>query len=192
MFGFDAGRAPTLARARSLGLDLAGHVEAGRVRLQQIDPAELSPGEFTQVVRDAVERDGARLVVIDSLNGYLQAMPDERFLTTQLHELLSFLSQKGVLTILLVAQHGLVGDELAAPADVSYLADTVLLLRYFEVGGGVRKAISVLKKRTGGHESTIRELTMGPGGVKVGPPLREFRGVLRGVPVVDAPRPEQG
>jgi circadian clock protein KaiC len=191
MFGFDESRATTLARARSLGIDLATHVESQAIRLQQIDPAELSPGEFTHVVRQAVESEGARLVIIDSLNGYLQAMPDERFLTTQLHELLSYLGQKGVLTMLLVAQHGLVGEELDAPADVSYLADTVILLRYFEAAGGVRKAISVMKKRTGAHENTIRELTMSSAGLKVGPPLVQFRGVLRGVPHFEGERREQ-
>ena len=141
-------------------------------------------------MRRAVEERGARIVIIDSLNGYMQAMPDERFLTAQLHELLSYLGQQGVLTLLLVAQHGLVGAELGAPADVSYLADSVILLRFFEAGGGVHKAISVLKKRTGAHETTIRELVIARGGVRVGEPLVHFRGVLSGVPVFDGPAPD--
>jgi circadian clock protein KaiC len=192
MFGFDESRATTLARARSLGIDLATHVESGRILLQQVDPAELSPGEFSEIVRDAADRGGARIVAIDSLNGYLQAMPDEKFLTIQLHELLSFLGQRGVLTLLLVAEHGLVGAELAAPTDVSYLADTVILMRYFEAHGGVHKAISVMKKRTGAHENTIRELTVGVGGLRVGPPLTEFHGVLRGVPLYEGNRAGRG
>ncbi|HET9595967.1 MAG TPA: ATPase domain-containing protein [Anaeromyxobacteraceae bacterium] len=188
IFAFDESRRTALARARSLGLDLDRHVESGRITVQQIDPAELTPGEFAHAAIRAVEERGVRLVVIDSLNGYVKAMPDESFLTTQLHELLSYLGQQGVLTFLIVAQHGIIGADLGAPADVSYLADTVLLLRYFEVGGGVRKALSVIKNRTGLHESTIRELRLGPG-VNVGPPLEGFRGVLTGVPSLESPQP---
>ena len=150
--------------------------------LQQIDPAELSPGEFSHFVRQAVERDGARVVVIDSLNGYLQAMPDERFLTVQMHELLTYLNQQGVVTILVVAQHGFMGSQMGTPVDVSYLADTVLMLRFFEARGEVRRAISVVKKRTGYHENTIREMRMSSGGIAVGEPLKDFQGVLTGVP----------
>jgi circadian clock protein KaiC len=183
LFLFDE-RLPTLlARTRSLGLDLEGHMRAGRIRVQQIDPAEMSPGEFVGAVRRAAERDAASVVVVDSLNGYLQAMPDERFLNIQMHELLTYLSQNGVSTILVMAQHGLVGTGMQSPVDMSYLADTVVLLRFFEAGGSIRKAISVLKKRSGGHESTLRELRLGPHGVAVGPPLAEFHGVLTGVPV---------
>jgi circadian clock protein KaiC len=158
-------------------------VEAGRLTVQQVDPAELSPGEFTHAVCTAVER-GARLIVIDSLNGYLQAMPDERFLTAQMHELLTYLNQRGVVTMLLMAQHGFMGA-MSSPVDVSYLADTVVLLRYFEAGGAIRRAISVVKKRTGRHEDTIREMRLSASrGVEVGEPLKAFRGVLTGVPVL--------
>lgn len=183
IFGFDETVHTTLARASSLGIDLARHVEAGRILLRRVDPAELSPGEFAHAVVRSVEA-GARVVVIDSVNGYQQAMPDERLLTVHLHELLTYLDTRGVVTFLLMAQHGLVAHELQAPADISYLADTVILLRFFEALGGVRKAISVIKKRTGPHETTIRELSLGAEGVRVGAPLTRFRGVLTGVPVL--------
>lgn len=183
IFAFDEGRAVALSRARSVGLDLETFVANGTVTLQQIDPADLSAGEFAHAVRTAVDERGARVVVIDSLNGYLYAMPDEHALQAQLHELLSYLDERGVLTIIIVAQHGLLGTQLETPADVSYLADAVLLVRFFEAHGGVRKAISVLKKRTGGHERTIRELSMSPSGISVGAPLERFHGVLTGVPV---------
>jgi circadian clock protein KaiC len=152
--------------------------------IRQVDPAEIAPGEFAQLVRRSVEKDQARVVVIDSLNGYLNAMPDESYLVLQLHELLVFLGQQGVLTLVVVSQHGLVGV-MNSPADVSYLADTVLLLRHFESQGRLRKAVSVLKKRTGRHESTIRELLLGNEGVTVGEPLDRFHGVLTGVPRLD-------
>ncbi len=147
-----------------------------------MDPAELTPGEFANEVRHAVETEGVRVVVIDSLNGYITAMPEERLLIAHLHELLSYLGQQGVLSILVLAQHGLLGSAMESPTDVSYLADTVVMLRYFEAAGEVRKAVSVVKKRGGGHESTIRELRVGPSGVRCGAPLHEFRGVLTGVP----------
>jgi circadian clock protein KaiC len=183
-FIFDEGVNIYLNRAAGLGTGLRAEVEAGRLTLQQVDPAELSPGEFAHAVCAAVERDGARLVVIDSLNGYLQAMPDERFLTAQMHELLTFLNQQGVVTIMVMAQHGLMGAGMSSPVDVSYLADTVVLLRYFEAMGAIRRAISVVKKRTGRHEDTIRELRLSASrGVEVGEPLTAFRGVLTGVPV---------
>jgi len=181
-FLFDEGINIHLARAASLGTDMRADVEAGRIKLQQIDPAELSPGEFAHHVRRVVEEDGARVVVIDSLNGYLQAMPDERFLTVQMHELLSYLNQQGVVTLLVMAQHGFMGSQMGTPVDVSYLADTVILVRYFEALGTVRRAISVIKKRTGFHEDTIRELRLSTKGIEVGNPLREFHGVLTGVP----------
>jgi circadian clock protein KaiC len=180
IFAFDEGLGTLFTRSAALGMDLRPHVEAGRARVQQVDPAEMSPGELVHAVREAVERGGARLVVIDSLNGYLNAMPEEQFLLIQLHELLTYLRQRGVVTVMVVAQHGLVAS-MQAPLDVSYLADTVLLLRFFEAAGRVRKAVSVLKKRSGRHEDTIRELMLGPG-VSVGPPLDRFRGVLTGVP----------
>ncbi len=183
VFIFDEGVNTYLSRAAGLGTDLREHVEAGHLTVQQVDPAELSPGEFAHTVCAAVER-GARLVIIDSLNGYLQAMPDERFLTSQMHELLTYLNQQGVVTLLVMAQHGFMGS-MSSPVDVSYLADTVVLLRYFEAAGAIRRAISVVKKRTGRHEDTIREMRLSASrGVEVGEPLTAFRGVLTGVPVL--------
>lgn len=181
-FAFDEGMATLLTRARNLGMELDAYIESGRVHVQQIDPAEMSPGEFASHVRRLVEQGSAQIVVIDSLNGFMQAMPEERYLITQLHELLSFLRQKGVLTLLVMAQHGLMGDKVAGPFDVSYLADSVLLTRYFEVSGRVRKALSVLKKRSGRHEDVIREFGITRHGVTVGEPLSHFHGVLTGVP----------
>ena len=188
-FIFDEGVNIYLTRAAGLGIDLRADVEAGRVIVQQVDPAELSPGEFAYRVRLAVERDQARVVVIDSLNGYLQAMPDERFLTVQMHELLTYLNQQGVVTMVVMGQHGFMGSAMGTPVDVSYLADTVILLRYFEAEGSVRRAISVIKKRTGYHENTIRELRMSSEkGIEVGETLTEFHGVLTGVPVYSGKR----
>ena len=181
-FIFDEGITTYLKRADGLCCGLRAEVEAGRVTVQQVDPAELSPGEFAHNVRETVERDGATLVVIDSLNGYLQAMPDERFLTSQMHELLAYLNQRGVVTIVVMAQHGFMGTGMNTPVDVSYLADSVVLLRYFEAAGAIRRAVSVVKKRTGSHEDTIRELRLATGGILVGKPLSEFHGVLTGVP----------
>lgn len=180
-FAFDEGRGTVEARARTLGLPLEKHIESGHIRFQQIDPAELSPGEFAARVRASVEVDNARVVIIDSLNGYLNAMPDERFLILQMHELLTYLAQQGVLTILVLAQHGLVGP-METPLDISYLSDAVLMLRYFEVGGTVRRALSVVKKRSGNHEHTIREFRLGSTGIKLGPPLTEFSGIFSGNP----------
>jgi circadian clock protein KaiC len=182
-FIFDEGRDTYLARAAGLGKQMSEHVEAGRLSVQQVDPAELSPGEFAHRVRRAVDTDAARIVVIDSLNGYLQSMPDERFLTIQMHELLTYLNQLGVVTILVMAQHGFMGTNMGSPVDVSYLADTVLMLRFFEAAGAVRRAISVVKKRTGYHENTIREMRLSSAGITVGEPLSDFQGVLTGVPV---------
>ncbi|WP_309084627.1 ATPase domain-containing protein [Chelativorans sp.] len=181
IFAFDEGRGTMEARARTLGLDLGGKIKEGLVRVQQIDPAELSPGEFANNVRRSVELDGARLVVIDSLNGYMNAMPDERFLILQMHELLSYLGQQGVLSMLVLAQHGLVGP-METPVDISYLSDAVLMLRYFEHAGTVRRALSVVKKRSGNHEHTIREFKLSNQGLKVGPPLTQFSGVFSGTP----------
>jgi circadian clock protein KaiC len=155
------------------------------VTIQQVDPAELSPGELTHAVREAVERRDTSVVVIDSLNGYLNAMPGERFLIVQLHEMLTYLGQARVATLLVSAHHGLIGSHMASPVDASYLADAVILLRYFESKGEVRQAISVMKKRGGAHERTIREFRMDAGGIQVGPPLREFRGILTGVPTFE-------
>lgn len=183
---FDEGVGTLMARSAATGMSLAPHVASGRVHVQQVDPAELSPGEFIASVRVQVEEHGARLVIIDSLNGYLQAMPEEQFLTAQLHEVLSYLRQQGVVTILVMAQYGLLGD-MTTPIDVSYLADTVILTRYFEAEGRVRKAISVAKKRSGRHEDTIREFGLDPRGLRVGPPLTDFHGVFTGVPTYDGP-----
>ena len=177
------------ARAEGLGIPLRSHVDAGRLTIQQIDPAEMSPGEFASIVRAAVEKQHARVVVIDSLNGYLNAMPNEKFLILQMHELLSYLNQLGVVTILVLAQHGLMGP-MQSPLDISYLSDTVIMLRYFEADGLVRRALSVVKKRSGAHEYAIREFLLAKGGVMVGPPLKEFRGIFTGTPTyVGEPKP---
>ena len=189
-FAFDEGRGTLEARARTLGLPLERHLESGLIRFQQIDPAELSPGEFAANVRKSVEEDHVRIIIIDSLNGYLNAMPDERFLILQMHELLTYLAQQGVLTILVLAQHGLVGP-METPLDISYLSDAVLMLRYFEVGGTVRRALSVVKKRSGHHEHTIREFRLSSKGITLGPPLKNFSGVFSGTPhYIGADTPE--
>ncbi len=173
-------------RAAGFGLDPRPHMDKGLLHLEQIDPAELSPGEFVQHVRDGVEKRGARVIVIDSLNGFLNAMPGEHNLALQMHELLAFLNRRGVVTILVLAQTGLVGP-MSSPVDLSYLADNVLLLRFFEAGGKIRKALSVMKKRGGAHEETIRELSFRDSRISVGLPLKQFRGILMGVPIkVDA------
>ena len=181
IFAFDELRSIAIARADALGMRMSEHVESGAIVVQQIDPAEMSPGELMQRTRDLVEKHGVSLVIFDSLNGYMYAMPAERYLYIQMHELLSYLGQRGVTTMIVMAQQGLVG-QVTSPIDVSYLADTVILLRYFESLGRVRKAISVIKKRSGRHEDTIREMTMDRTGIKVGAPLAEFRGVLTTVP----------
>lgn len=182
IFVFDEILETYIARAAGIGTDIRRHMKDGLINLQQVDPAELAPGEFAYAVIRSVARDKARVIVIDSLNGYLNAMPEERFLTIQMHELLTYLNQQGIVTILVMAQHGFLGSSMASPVDVSYLADTVLMLRYFESAGAVHRAISVLKKRTGVHENTIRELEITPQGIRVGAPLIKFRGVLTGVP----------
>jgi circadian clock protein KaiC len=184
IFAFDESVATLEARTAGLGIDLRSSVKAGTMRLEQIDPAELSPGEFVHRVRLSVERDHAKIVVIDSLNGYLNAMPEERFLTAQLHELLSYLGGRGVTTIMVVAQHGLLGTHMQTPVDTSNLADSVVLFRYFEVGGTIKKAISVMKKRSGPHEDTIRQLSFTSHGISVSEPLTQYHGILTGVPEV--------
>jgi circadian clock protein KaiC len=183
-FAFDETRGVMLSRAKSLGFDLEKWMKKGLVTVQQVDPAELSPGEFADRIRRAVEG-GCKLIVIDSLNGYLHAMPGEKYLDNQLHELSSYLNQQGVLTMLILAQHGLVAAA-EAPVDLSYLSDTVVSLRYFEAHGEVRQAVAVIKKRSGQHERTIRELKLKPGkGLSIGEPLRDFQGILTGIPVFD-------
>ena len=182
MFIFDESKNTLLSRMSGLGVNLRQHVENGTVVIRQVDPAELTPGEFAWTIRREVEENQAKIVVIDSLNGYLNAMPGERFLTIHLHELLMFLGEKGVATILIGAHQGMMGP-MVTPVDASYLADAVILLRYFEARGEVRQAISVMKKRGGQHERTIRDFALEPGGINVGLPLKGFRGVLTGVPV---------
>jgi circadian clock protein KaiC len=184
MFLFEEARNNLLNRCASLGLELSRHIDTGLLTIQQIDPAELSPGEFTHAVMQAVER-GARVVVIDSLNGYLNAVPDERFLTIYLHELLTYLGQRGVVSILVGVQSGMLGAMTSA-VDASYLADNVIMLRYFEAAGEVRQAISVFKKRGSAHERSIRRFHLGGGGIRVGPVLKDFHGILTGVPTFAA------
>lgn len=182
VFSFDETLATLESRLAQVGLDPEPLVRAGLLHIHHVDPVEMSPGEFASRVCAAVERDGARVVVVDSLNGYLNAMPADRYLTAQLHELLAHLAAAGVVTLLVLCQQGLVADGFAAPVDASYLADSIVLLRFFEASGEVRKAIAVIKKRSGGHESTVRELSIDAAGIRVGEPLTAFRGVLTGVP----------
>ncbi len=181
-YTFEESQQTFLERARGLRIDLETSLSKGLLEVEQLDPAVVSPGEFVEKIRAAVEERNARMVVIDSLNGFLQAMPGEEFLTIQLHELLTFLNQQGVVSLMVLAQNGIVGSAMHTPVDVSYLADAILLLRYFEAYGEVRQAISVVKKRSGRHERTIRELQLGSSGVRVGEPLRKFQGVLAGTP----------
>ncbi|MGN6185180.1 MAG: ATPase domain-containing protein [Thermoanaerobaculia bacterium] len=185
MFLFDESKATMLRRSEAINMSLAKHVESGRILIQQIDPAEIPPGEFVHLVREQVDTRDISVLVIDSLNGYINAMPEERFLTIHMHELLSYLGHKGVATLLVMAQHGVVGQTMLTPVDVSYLADCVILLRYFELAGEIRKAISVVKKRSGAHEKAIRPFAIGTEGLMVGPPLTEFHGILSGTPLLD-------
>lgn len=182
IFLFDESIATFVERSRGLGFDVMPLIEAGRLKVRQVDPAELSPGELAFYIRQMVEEFDTRVVVIDSLTGYLNAMPSERLLALHLHELLTYLGTKGVTTILLMAQHGLVGGNPATPVDASYLSDTVLLLRFFETRGEVAIALSVIKKRTGIHERSIRELMFEKGAIRIGEPIKEFVGVLSGTP----------
>jgi circadian clock protein KaiC len=183
LFVFDEELGLLFDRAQGLGIDLQAMVEAGNLAVEQVDAAELTPGEFSERVRRTVEEGGARTVVIDSLNGYQAAMPGEQALVLHMHELLQYLNRQGATSFLTVAQHGLVGD-MKSPVDVTYLADTVVLLRYFEALGRVRRAISIVKKRTSAHEDTIREFHIGAQGISLGEPLVNFQGVLRGVPTL--------
>jgi circadian clock protein KaiC len=182
MFIFDESKNTLLSRMSGLGVDLRQHVENGTVSIRQVDPSELTPGEFAWTIRREVEEGQAKVVVIDSLNGYLNAMPGERFLTIHLHELLMFLGEKGVATLLIGAHQGMMGP-MITPVDASYLADAVVLLRYFEARGEIRQAISVMKKRGGRHERSIRDFSLESDGIQVGQPLKGFRGILTGVPV---------
>ena len=187
VFIFDETIATMRTRSRTLGMGLDEHIESGMVTVQQVDPAELSPGEFVSIVRCAVDgRDGcgspAKVVLIDSLNGYLHSMPEEKFLGAQLHEMFTYLNQRGVMTLMTVSQSGVMGSSMHAPIDTTYLADNVILFRYFEAKGQVRRAISVVKKRSGPHELTIRELRMSGHGIELSEPLAHFQGVLTGNP----------
>jgi circadian clock protein KaiC len=181
MVSFDEVRHVLLRRAAGMSMDLVPYLENGQLTLEQVDPAEFPPGEVISLVRRQVEQEGASVVVLDSLNGYQSAMMDEAFLVLQIHELLSYLNQHGVVTLMVLAQHGLVGP-MQSSVDLTYVSDTVLMLRFFEAGGQIRRAISVMKKRTSRHESTIREYRIDARGIRVGEPLHEFRGVLTGVP----------
>jgi circadian clock protein KaiC len=181
IYTFDESRNTLIERSAGLGMRLKPHLDSGRLIIEGVNAAELSPGHFAHRVRQRVEDNPEGVVVIDSLNSYLNAMPAEQFLVMQMHELLAYLNRKGILSILVMAQQGLIG-QMHSPIDLSYLTDTVVLLRYFEFHGAVKKAISVIKKRSGAHEETIREFGLGPGGVFVGPALTAFQGVLTGVP----------
>jgi circadian clock protein KaiC len=181
MFVFDEELGLLFSRTRLLGFDLEGMRDKGQLHIEQVDATEMSPGEFAHRVRFILDRSRASSVVIDSINGYQAAMPDETSLVLHIHELLQYLNRQGTNTFLTVAQHGLVGD-MKTPVDVTYLADTVILLRYFEAKAQVRRAISVIKKRAGRHEDTIREYRIGDAGLTIGPPLYQFQGVLQGVP----------
>lgn len=179
---FEESRETFLQRSIGFGMDFGPFIASGQFALVRMDIGELSPGEFSHQVRRMVEERNARFVLIDSLNGYLNGMPSEQFLLIHMHELLTYLGQNGVVTILTVAQHGMLGAAMKSPVDVSFLADTVILLRFFEAAGEVRQSISVVKKRRGAHERTLREMQFGPAGVRIGEVLRDFEGVLTGVP----------
>jgi circadian clock protein KaiC len=181
LFVFDEELGLLFSRAKGFGIDLAELQSSGKMHIEQMDAAELSPGEFSQRVRHAVDTEGIRTVAIDSINGYNASMPEEQFLTLHLHELIQYLNRRGAATFMTLAQSGTVGD-MKSPVDLTYLADSVLMLRYFEAFGRVRRAISVIKKRGGAHENTIREFVIEANGIHVGEPLEEFQGVLRGVP----------
>lgn len=183
IFLFEETIATLIQRASGLGMNLGPHLESGSIKITHLDPAEMSPGEFIQLVRNAVEEEDTRTVVIDSLNGFLQSMPGEQFLALHLHELLTYLNHRGVVTLMILAQMGMIGA-IQTPADISYLADNILVLRYFEAQAEVRQAISMIKKRNGAHEHTIRELRLGPDRIHVGEPLRDFHGVLSGIPAL--------
>ncbi|MES2933164.1 MAG: ATPase domain-containing protein [Pseudomonadota bacterium] len=184
---FDEGLGTLLLRAASLGMDIRPYIEQGSLVINQVDPAELSPGEFSYKVRNAVERDHATVVVIDSLNAYLHAMPGEKFLLLQMHEMLSYLSQQGITTLLILGQHGMVG-EVRSEVDMSYLSDSIIMFRFFEVKGEILSAVSVVKSRTNNHERTIREFRLSSEkGLQVGQTLKDFEGILAGLPTYYGP-----
>jgi circadian clock protein KaiC len=179
---FEESRETFLLRAEGFGMDFEPYLSSEKFQLVPVDIADLAPGEFASRVRAAVEEKGASLIVIDSLNGYFNGMPSEQFLLIHMRELLAYLGQKGVVTLLTVAQHGMLGSSMQTPVDIIFLADAVILFRFFEAGGMVRQAISVVKKRRGAHERTLREFRFGSRGMEVGEVLEEFEGVLTGVP----------
>jgi circadian clock protein KaiC len=185
IYNFEESIANLLARANGLELDLQKHLKSGVITIRKIDPAELTPGQFAALLHEASAINKVEMVIIDSLNGYIHAMPEQQFLMLQLHELLSYLGNQGIVTIMILAQAGIMGS-MNAPLDLTYLADTVLITRYFEAFGSIRKAISVIKKRTGMHEDALRELRIGKGGVIVGPVLENFRGIFTGVPSLNS------
>ena len=187
IYSFDETLGTVIARANKLGLELQERIDEGTIQVHQVDPAEMSPGEFAFAIKSAVEHDNIGIVQIDSLNGFLHAMGDERFLNLQLHELVTYLNQQGIVTIMMLAPHGMLG-QMRTPLDVTYLADTVVALRYYEASGSVHKAISVIKKRTGKHERTIREVTLERGKISVGKPLTKFRGIFTGTPQTESSR----
>jgi circadian clock protein KaiC len=191
IFLFDESVNTLRSRCLGMGMDMGPHLESGHLRLRQVDPGEMSPGELVELIRKEVQEHGACVVVLDSLNGYLNAMPDDRFLIVQLHELLTFLGHAGVSTLLVGAQHGVIGTQMQTPVDASYLADAIVMLRFFEAEGEVRQAISVVKKRGGRHERSIRAFNLGADGVHVGDVLRGFRGILTGVPIRETSPPGQ-
>lgn len=180
-FTFEESIPNLFARAEALGLDVEKHTKSGNLIIRKVDPAELTPGQFASILREAASETDLSLVVIDSLNGYIHAMPEQQFLMLQLHELFSFLGNRGIVTIMVLAQAGIMGS-MQTPLDLTYLADSVMVTRYFEAFGSVKKAISVIKKRTGAHEESLRELRVGKGGIIVGEVLREFSGIFTGVP----------
>ena len=184
---FDERRATLVQRGDALGMGLSAHLAAGRISIDQVEPGDVSPGEFAHRVCERVDRDGARVILIDSLNGYLHAIPTAHSPLVRIHELIAYLNDRGVTTLIVSAQHGIIGATMPSPVDVSYLADTVILFRFFEAFGSVRKALSVVKRRVGAHETTIREYAVGPDRVRVGPPLAEFHGILTGVPQYRGP-----
>ena len=188
LYLFDERLSTFRLRSSALEMHVDDSIDNGNLIIQQVEPTDLSPGEFASQVVSAVENDEVSLVIIDSINGYMQSMPEERLLPIQIHELLSFLSNNGVTCVMTLVQHGIFGNPVDEAVDVSYLADTVVLMRYFEVNGSVRQSISVVKRRSGNHERTIRECKVGAGGLRVGEPLRDFQGVLTGVPNYTGPK----
>lgn len=189
-FLFDETAGTLIHRAEQLGMGMEKHVRSGIAKFQQVDPAEIAPGELAYRISRAVQDDGVKMVVIDSINGYLNAMPEERYLNLQLHELLTFLNQQGVITIMILAQQGFMGASQSS-IDLTYLADCVLMLRYFEDRGAVKQAVSMIKKRGGNHERTIREMSVDQEGIRVGDPLSHMQGVMTGVPIMNMSEAER-